>query len=349
MGREGMIALTKTDPRPGLTLTRVAVPEPGPGQVRARVKLAGICGTDGHIYAWDRWAASRIRPPLVIGHEWMGVVDAVGPGVQGIRPGNRVTAEMHFYCGECRPCRTGQPHLCDNLRIGGVDTDGAFAPYVVVPARNVWKLDAAIPDEVAAMMDPLGNAVHAAMEFSLTGATVAITGAGPIGLAAVAIARRAGATAVFVTETSATRRRLAQQLGADLVLDPCEEHPVARVLEATGGEGVDVLLEMAGHPEAIRQGLQMVRPGGSVAQLGLPSEPVHLDLGELVVLKGLTVRGIHGRKIFQTWHQLTELLRGGLDVRPIITHRFGLTEFGQAFELLKEAQCGKIILEIPEP
>lgn len=346
---ERMVALTKTRPGPGLTLTRVDIPPVGPGEVRARVKLAGICGTDGHIYRWDRWAASRIRPPVVIGHEWMGIVDAVGPGVEGLQPGDRVTAEMHFYCGQCRPCHTGQVHLCRKLRIGGVDTDGAFAPYVVVPARNVWKLHPAIPDEVAAIMDPLGNAVHTALEFPLAGATVAITGAGPIGLAAIAIARRAGATAIFVTETSEVRRRLARELGADRVVDPRAVDPVDEVLKATDGEGVDVLLEMSGHPEAIRQGLRMVRPGGGVAQLGLPPEPTTVELGEQIVLKGLTIKGIHGRRIFQTWQQTSELLRGGLDVRPIITHRFELSAFEEAFRLLSSGQCGKIILEIPEP
>ena len=345
----GMPALVKARPGPGLTLTRVAVPRAGPGQVRARVRLAGICGTDGHIYGWDRWAAGRIRPPVVIGHEWVGVVDEVGPGVEGLRPGDRVTAEMHFYCGQCRPCRAGQPHLCRQLRIGGVDVDGAFASYVVVPARNVWKLDPAIPDEVAAIMDPLGNAVHTALAFPLAGATVAVTGAGPIGLAAIAVARRAGATAIFVTEVSASRRRLAEAMGADRVMDPRAVDPVAEVMAATGGEGVDVLLEMSGHPDAVRQGLRMVRPGGAVAQLGLPPEPVPVELGEQVVMKGLTVRGIHGREIFRTWQQTSELLRGGLDVRPIITHRLPLAAFEEAFQLLAGGQCGKIVLEIPEP
>ncbi|WP_324668510.1 L-threonine 3-dehydrogenase [Geochorda subterranea] len=343
----GMAALAKLHPGPGLRLTRVEVPGVGPGQVRARVQLAGICGTDGHIYAWDRWAASRIRPPVVLGHEWMGLVDAVGPGVEGIEPGDRVTAEMHFYCGQCRACRAGQPHLCRHLRIGGVDTDGAFAQYVVVPARNVWRLDPSIPDEVAAIMDPLGNAVHTALAFPLSGATVAVTGAGPIGLAAIAVARRAGATAIFVTETSAPRRRLAALMGADRVMDPRDVDAVAVVLEATGGEGVDVLLEMSGHPDAIRQGLRMVRPGGAVAQLGLPPGEVTLELGEQVVMKGLTLKGIHGREIFRTWMQTSELLRGGLDVRPIVTHRLPLEAYEEAFELLASGQCGKIVLEIP--
>ncbi|MBE3599080.1 MAG: L-threonine 3-dehydrogenase [Limnochordaceae bacterium] len=347
MGHGLMPALVKEAPGPGLVLTERPVPEPGPGQVRARVILAGICGTDGHIYAWDEWAAGRIRPPVVIGHEWMGVVDAVGPGVEDVRVGERISAEMHFYCGRCRPCRTGQPHLCTRLVIGGVDVDGAFASYVVVPAQNVWKLDPAIPDEVGAIMDPLGNAVHTALEFPLAGATVAVTGAGPIGLAAVAVARKAGATAIFVTEVSPERRRLAERMGADLVLDPSAADPVERVLRETGGEGVDVLLEMSGHPAAMVQGLQMVRPGGSVAQLGLPSRPLTVDLGRLVVLKGLTVRGIHGRRIFTTWHQLSEMLRGGLDVRPIITHRFRLEEYGRAFEMLASGRCGKILLEVP--
>lgn len=343
-----MLALEKGAPGPGARLVERPVPEPGPGQVLIQVTTASICGTDVHIYKWNEWAQARIQPPLIFGHEFCGRLAALGPGVDPDRYplGAYVTAEMHMACGQCYYCRTGQAHICQKIRIGGVDTDGCFASYVVVPAANVWRLDPSIPEEVASIMDPLGNAVHTSLAVPLIGRHVLITGAGPIGLASAAIARLAGAASVTVTDPSSYRRALAGRMGAR-ALDPQDE-VVRRLLEETDGLGIDVVLEMSGHPEAIRQGLAALKKGGEMLLLGLPHEPVALDLAEGVIFKEITLRGINGRRMFQTWYQTQSLLKSGLDVRPIITHRFPMERYEEAFELMASGQCGKVILIPPQ-
>ncbi|MFO7254368.1 MULTISPECIES: L-threonine 3-dehydrogenase [Limnochorda] len=344
-----MMALAKVAPAPGAQLVERPVPHPGPGEVLIQVTTAAICGTDVHIYQWNPWAQARLKLPLIFGHEFCGRLAALGPGVDPERfpVGAPVTAEMHFACGWCAYCRTGQAHICQNIQIGGVDRDGCFASYVVVPAANVWKLDGTIPHEVAAIMDPLGNAVHAALATPLTGRHVLITGAGPIGLASIGIARLAGAAGVTASDPSPYRRTLAERMGAQ-ALDP-QDRLIPRLLEATGGLGVDVVLEMSGHPEAIRQGLAALRKGGEMILLGLPHQPVTLDLGEGVIFKEITLRGLNGRRMFQTWYQTAALLRAGLDVRPLITHRFPLERYQEAFELIASGQCGKVLLIPPQP
>ncbi|BAS26044.1 L-threonine 3-dehydrogenase [Limnochorda pilosa] len=344
-----MLALEKARPEPGARLVERPVPEPGPGQVLVQVTTASICGTDVHIYEWNEWARARLTVPRVFGHEFCGRLVSVGPGVNPaeFQPGTYVTAEMHMACGRCYYCRTGQSHICQDVRIGGIDADGSFAQYVAVPAANVWKLDPSIPEEVASILDPLGNAVHTALSVPLTGRHVLVTGCGPIGLISVAIARMAGAASITATDVSAYRRELASRLGAR-ALDP-REGVLPRMLEQTDGLGADVVLEMSGHPTAIRDGLSSLKKGGEMVLLGLPGEPVALDLGEGIIFKEITLRGINGRRIFQTWYQVQALLQAGLDIRPVITHRFPLERYQEAFELAASGQCGKIILVPPQP
>ena len=339
-----MKALRKMRPQRGAQLESVGIPTLGPTDVLVRVRAASICGTDLHIYGWDRWSASRIHPPLTFGHEFCGVVEKVGDEVTTIRSGDFVTAEMHVNCGHCRPCRMGQPHVCQNVKILGIDADGCFAEFVRIPARNVWKVDPAIPEHYAAIMDPLGNAVHTVLAGEIAGLNVLVTGAGPIGLMAIAVARAAGCATLFATEVNTHRRELAKKMGADEALDPSQGDVVKHVLDATDGAGVDVMLEMSGHPDAIHKGFQMLRPGGRASLLGIPKDPVTLDLVNDVIFKGATVQGIYGRRMFETWVQMTELLKHGrLNLEPLFKERMPLEKFDDAFSLLESGQAGKIL------
>ncbi|HTQ86586.1 MAG TPA: L-threonine 3-dehydrogenase [Candidatus Solibacter sp.] len=340
-----MQALRKPRPEPGAQIESVPVPAARAGEALVRVRAASICGTDLHIYHWDAWSASRLRPPLTFGHEFCGVVESVGEGVTGFARGDRVTAEMHVACGHCRPCRAGQPHVCQNVRILGIDKDGCFAEFVSIPATNLWKLDAAIPDHYAAIMDPLGNAVHSVLAGPIAGATVAVTGCGPIGLMSIVVAKACGCSTIYATEVSPHRAKLAGEMGADLVLNPKETDATARVLAETGGAGVDVLLEMSGNPAAIRAGLHMLRPGGRASLLGIPSEPVTLDLLGDVIFKGATVLGIYGRRMYETWLEMTALLRDGrLKLDPLFKERMRLGEYARAFQMLEQGAAGKVLL-----
>ena len=340
-----MQALRKPRPEPGAQIESVPVPTPRPGEVLVRVRAASICGTDLHIYHWDKWSASRLHPPLTFGHEFCGVVEAVGEGVTRFAPGDRVTAEMHVACYHCRPCRAGQPHLCQNVRILGIDQDGCFAEFVRIPATNLWKLDAAIPDHYAAIMDPLGNAVHSVLAGPIAGATVAVTGCGPIGLMSIAVAKACGCSTLYATEISPHRAKLAREMGADVVLNPRETDAAADVLRETDGAGVDVLLEMSGNPAAVRQGFAMLRSGGRASLLGIPAEPVTLDLLGDVIFKGATVLGIYGRKMFETWLQMDALLRGHrLNLEPLFKERLRLGDYARAFQLLEQGAAGKVLL-----
>ncbi len=339
-----MKALRKMRPQRGAQIESVPIPTPGPAEVLVRVRAASICGTDLHIYDWDPWSASRIRPPMTFGHEFCGIVEKVGEEVTSVRPGDFVSAEMHVNCGHCRSCRSGQPHVCQNLKIIGLDEDGCFAEFVRIPARNIWKIDPAIPEHYAAILDPLGNAVHTVLAGEIAGQNVAVTGAGPIGLMAIAVARACGCALIFATEVHPHRRELAKKMGADVALDPSEGDVVARVREATDG-GVDVLLEMSGHPAAIRQGFQMLRPGGRASLLGIPSQPVTLDLVNDVIFKGASVQGIFGRRMFETWVQMTDLLKDRrLNLEPLFQERLPLEKFDDAFSLLESGRAGKILL-----
>lgn len=331
-------------PEQGAQLESVPPPTLGPSDVLVRVRAASICGTDLHIYHWDQWSASRIRPPVTFGHEFCGTIEQIGSEVEGLNAGDFVSAEMHVNCGHCRACHAGQPHLCRNVKIIGIDADGCFAELVRIPARNIWKIDRAIPEHYAAILDPLGNAVHTVLAGDIAGQTVAITGCGPIGLMSIAVARACGCSTIFATEINPHRRALAKQMGADEVLDPHSCDPVAEVLEATGADGVDVLLEMSGNPAAIRQAFKMLRQGGRASLLGIPSEPVTLDLLGDVIFKGATVQGIYGRKMFQTWEQMSSLLKSGrLNLDPLFNEKLPLDRFLEAFNLLEKGQAGKIL------
>jgi len=339
-----MKALRKMRPERGATVESVPVPTPGPIEVLVRVKAASICGTDLHIYGWDRWSASRIKPPMTFGHEFCGIIEAVGSEVTSVKPGDFVSAEMHVNCAHCRPCRMGQPHVCQNVKIIGIDTDGCFAEFVKIPIRNIWKVDPAIPEHYAAILDPLGNAVHTVLAGEISAQNVVVTGAGPIGLMSINVARACGAATIFATEVNAHRRELALKMGADVAIDPSKGDAVAQVLDATDGAGADVLLEMSGHPDAIHQGFQMLRAGGRASLLGIPKDPVTFDLVNDVIFKGATVQGIYGRKMFETWVQMTELLKHHrLNLEPLFKERVPLDNFEQAFSLLESGLAGKIL------
>src|SRR5580692_5563488 len=322
-----MKALRKVQAARGLSLEKTVVPAIGPTDVLVRVRAASICGTDLHIYGWDRWSQGRIKPPVTLGHEFCGVVERVGEEVKELEPGDFVSAEMHVNCGHCHQCRLGEAHICQNLRIIGIDQDGAFAEFVKIPASNIWKLDPAIPEHYGAILDPLGNAVHTVL-------------AGPI-----AVAKACGSSTVFATETNENRRAMAKKMGADVVLNPAAEDAVARILADTNGTGVDALLEMSGNPTAIQQGFKVLRAGGRASLLGIPTENVPLDLVNDVIFKGATVQGIYGRRMYGTWVQMTALLKAGrLNLEPLFGEREPLEKFENAFLKLQGGLAGKILL-----
>ena len=340
-----MLAVVKPEPAPGAEVREVAIPRFGPNEVLVKVRIASICGTDLHIYEWDRWAQSRIHPPLIPGHEFCGEVVACGNEVTTVKEGDLVSAEMHVACGKCLQCRTGEAHICQNVRIIGVDANGAFAEYVVIPESNIWKLDPAIPQEYASILDPLGNAVHSVLAGEIAAKTVAITGCGPIGLFAIAVARAVGAAQVFAIEVNEHRRKIAGQMKADVVLDPSSQDVRAEILERTGGLGADVVLEMAGNPKAIRTAFDIVRRGGRISLLGLTSKPISLNFSEDIIFKGITIQGINGRRMYQTWYQMTALLKAGkLDLHPAITDRIAMKDFSSAMERLKTGEASKILV-----
>jgi threonine 3-dehydrogenase len=341
-----MHAIVKQRRAPGLTVTTVPKPSPGPGEVLIAVRHAGMCGTDLHIADWDAWAQGRINPPLVIGHEFAGEVTAVGDGVAEIRPGQLVTAEGHIVCGHCLQCRTGNSHICRRTRIIGVDRDGAFAEYIVMPATNVLPLEG-IPTDVGAIMDPMGNAFHAVLTAEIPGSIVFVVGCGPIGCFAVGVARAAGAAKVIASDINPKRLALAARMGAHVTIDAGRDDVARRVLEETGGEGADVVCEMSGVPSALHQALAAARMGGRVQLLGIPTGEVPIDFANEIIFKGLTLYGVIGRKMYETWHQMRRYLSAGLfDPRPVITHRFPLARVDDALAAIRSGDAGKIILEI---
>jgi threonine 3-dehydrogenase len=348
-----MRALRKTRRGPGAELVEIPVPEPKDDEVLVRVHAASICGTDIHMLEWNEWAEARIATvPMTFGHEVAGTVHAVGDEVHHLQPGAFVAAETHIACGHCSTCQTGRAHICENLRILGVDTEGAFAGYVVVPATNAWVVGEGIDPDVASVMEPFGNAVHAT--FGTGGGediatnSVAVIGCGPIGMFAVGIVRALGAFEVIAIEPNAYRRSKAEAMGADVLVDPFEVDPVEAVLEKTSGVGVEVVLEMSGNSVAIDQGTRMLARGGRMSLLGLPDASVTLDLNDQVIFKEARLQGITGREMFRTWQQTTTLLSTGrVDVTPVITHRFPLDRWQEAFDVTASGSSGKVIL-VPE-
>ncbi len=338
-----MQALVKPAPEPGLALVEVADPELGPDDVLIRTRRMAICGTDLHIYDWDDWAAATVPTPLVIGHEFMGVVAAVGEHVDDVAPGARVTAEGHITCGRCRNCRAGRRHLCRNTVGVGIQRDGAFAEYVAVPAFNVYPIPDHIDDDTAAVLDPLGNAVHTALAFDLVGEDVLITGAGPIGLMATPIAQRAGARHVVVSDVSGARLQLAERLGATRTVNVAEDRIAGVMSELGMSEGFDVGLEMSGAPAALTEMIETMNHGGRIALLGLvpAGTPVPWDQ---VIFKGLTLQGIYGRKMFDTWYKAAALLGEGLDVSPIFSKPYAMSDYEAAFEAVRTGEEAKVLL-----
>ena len=343
-----MQAIVKSSRAPGLKVTTVPKPSPGPGEVLIRVRHAGVCGTDLHIADWNAWAQGRVKPPIVVGHEFAGEIESVGDGVTGLRSGHLVTAEGHIVCGHCLQCRTGNGHICQNTRIIGVDRDGAFAEYIVMPATNVLTLDGGtIPTEVGAIMDPMGNAFHTVLTAEIPGSTVFIVGCGPIGCFAVGIARAAGATKVIASDVNPKRLALATTMGAHVTINPKTDDVVKAVLAETAGEGADVVCEMSGVPSALHQAFAAVRMGGRVQLLGIPDGMVPMDFANEIIFKGITVYGVIGRKMYQTWHQMRRFLIGGqFDPRPVITHKFPLPKIDDALAAIRSGDAGKVILEI---
>lgn len=341
-----MKAVAKTKPAPGAEIIEVDIPTAGPDEVLVKVLATSICGTDLHIFDWNEWAQSRIkRIPLIMGHELCGEIVELGDHVKNLKKGDIVSAETHIACGHCYLCHTGNAHICMNGSIFGVDINGVFADYAVVPASNAWVLDQRIPKDYASVMEPLGNAIHTVLAGDITGNTVLVTGCGPIGLMSIAVARICGATQIFATEINDFRIELARKAGADKVLNPKKDRIVSTILKDTAGLGVDVVLEMSGNPTAIKEAFSALRPGGRYSILGIPDEPMEIDLGKDIVFKYATVQGINGRLMFSTWHKTSRFLSSNrLDLEPIITHRFPLVEFEKGMELMRSGNCGKILL-----
>ncbi|MGI6126378.1 MAG: L-threonine 3-dehydrogenase [Planifilum sp.] len=340
-----MRALVKHHRAFGAELQEVPIPTIGPDEVLIQVKCATMCGTDVHIYTWDDWAAGRVNPPYVFGHEFSGVVVEVGEKVTSVKPGDRVSAETHIVCGVCPPCRRGEAHVCLNTKIIGVDRDGCFAEYVAMPEQNLWKVDDDRPFEIASVMEPMGNAVHTTLSGPVVGKKVAVIGCGPIGLMAISVARAAGAATVIALDVNDFRLDLANRMGATQLIHSGRVDAVKEILSLTDGEGVDVVLEMSGHPTAIQQGFRVLTGGGRMAMLGLPTRPVEVDITQDIVFKGVTVHGITGRRMFETWEQTDGLLKtGAIDLEPLITHRLPLEEYEKAFELMMSGRCGKVVL-----
>jgi len=339
-----MRALVKAKAEPGLWMEELPVPEIGPNDVLIRVKKTGICGTDLHIYNWDPWSERTIQVPMAIGHECAGEVHAIGSHVTGLAPGDRVSVEGHVTCGHCRNCRAGRRHLCRNTRGLGVNRQGCFADYVAMPAVNVFPLTPDIPDDVAAFLDPLGNAVHTALSFDLVGEDVLIVGAGPIGLMAAAVVKHVGARYVVITDVNEYRLDIARKIGVSYAVNP-RERQLADVMKHLGmSEGFDVALEMSGNADGFRQMLEAMNNGGRVAILGIPPAPISIDWSQ-VIFKGLVLKGIYGREMFETWYKMASLLQAGMNVSHVLTHRFRAEQFREGFEVMRSGSCGKVILD----
>ena len=339
-----MLALVKSEAGPGLRLEDVPVPNIGINDVLIRVHKTGICGTDLHIESWDPWAARTIKPPLVIGHEFVGDIVEVGSNVTGFKPGDLVSGEGHVVCGKCRHCLAGQRHLCVDTVGLGVGRDGAFAQYVALPMTNIWHHGPGIDEDVAAIFDPFGNAVHTALAFPVLGEDVLVSGAGPIGLMATAVVRHAGARHVVVSEPNAFRRDLAVTMGATLAVDPRERDLHSAQQELGMVEGFDIALEMSGVEAALRGAIDNMAHGGRIAILGIPTDEISLDVNT-IVFNQLTLRGIYGREMYETWYQMTVMLQSGLDIKPAITHRFGFRDFEAAFAAARSGDSGKVIMD----
>ena len=338
-----MKALVKLRPEKGIWMQEIPVPEIGVNDVLIKIIKTSICGTDLHIYKWDDWAQKTIKPPMTIGHEYVGKIVDMGSGVKNLKIGDRVTGEGHIACGHCRNCRRGKLHVCENTLGVGVNRDGAFAEYLSLPAENVVKLDPRIPDEIASIMDPFGNATHTALSFRLIGEDVLITGAGLIGSMATAICRFAGARYVVVSDLSDYRLEIARKMGATLTVNPSKGESIRQAVEKLGMRGFDVGLEMSGSPAAFREMIDNMYNGSKISLLGILPNNTTVDWNE-IIFKALTLKGIYGREMWETWYQMEQMLISGIDLTPVITHRFSIDEYQEGFEVMESGQCGKVIL-----
>jgi len=339
-----MKALVKQKAEPGIWLDEIPEPSPGHNDVLIRVNRTAICGTDIHIFNWDEWAAKTIPVPMAVGHEFSGVIEEVGSEVRGLKPGDRVSGEGHITCGHCRNCRAGRRHLCRNTVGVGVNRQGCFAEYLVIPASNVFVLPDAITDDIASILDPLGNATHTALSFDLVGEDVLITGAGPIGIMAAAICRHVGARHVVITDVNDYRLELAARMGASRTVNVTRDSLDEVMGQLRMTEGFDVGLEMSGNPQAFRDMLRTMHHGGKVAVLGIPPGDTAIDWNQ-VIFKGLVIKGIYGREMFETWYKMSSMLQSGLDITPIITHHFPVADFQQGFDVMNSGRSGKVILD----
>jgi threonine 3-dehydrogenase len=341
-----MKALVKAKPEPGIWMEDIPEPDVGPNDVLIRVLETSICGTDLHIVGWDEWAQATIPTPMAIGHEYVGRIAAIGSEVTGLSIGQRVSGEGHITCGRCRNCQGGRRHFCIRTIGVGVNRAGAFAEYVAIPGDNVQPVPDEVPDDIAAILDPLGNATHTALSFDLVGEDVLITGAGPIGMMATAIARHVGARFVVVTDVNDYRLGIASRMGADRVINVATAEVAGVMGELGMNEGFDVGLEMSGAPSALHDAITTMNNGGNIALLGIPAAatPTPIDWND-VIFKGLTLKGIYGRRMFETWYKMLAMLQTGLDVSPVVTHRFAADDFEDAFEVMRSGECGKVILD----
>jgi len=342
-----MKALVKVKAEPGLWLQEVPIPEKGPHDVLIRVLKTSICGTDLHIYNWDEWSQSTIKVPMTIGHEFVGIIENIGEHVKDFKAGDIVSGEGHLVCGRCRNCLAGRRHLCPHTKGIGVNRDGAFAEYLVLPDTNVWYCDSNIPLDVLSCFDPFGNAAHTALSFDVLGEDVLITGAGPIGIMAAAIVKHAGARFVVVTDINPYRLQLAQKMGATRVLDIRKDSLTDTMKQLGMKEGFDVGLEMSGSPKAMEQMLPTMAHGGNIAVLGILPQDTGLDWNTLI-FNSLTIKGIYGREMYETWYKMTVMLQSGLDISPVITHRFKYELFREGFEVMNSGKSSKVVLDWSE-
>ncbi len=345
-----MFAITKAKPERGIWFSdQPTLTAPGRGMVMVDVIAAGICGTDYHIFRWDQWSSGRIRTPMTIGHEFVGRISAIGEDVSGYEIGERVSAECHIACGQCTLCRTGNAHICEKTEIIGVDRPGAFAERVEIPASNLWKVPDVIPDRHAAVFDPVGNAMHMVTTADVTSRNVLIVGGGPIGLFAAAIAKAHGARSVSVQEPNQARAAIAAELEPDLVVNPRDPDCTSRILELTDGRGPDVVLEVSGNGAALNAALDIAAPGATVALLGIPGGPVELDLGGKVVMKGVSLLGVTGRRMYETWFQVEAfMLKNPELIDKVVTHILPARDFEQGFQLMDDGACGKVVLDFQD-
>jgi threonine 3-dehydrogenase len=342
-----MKAIMKVVAGRGFVLRDAPRPQIGPHEALLRVSAVGICGTDVHIYDWDEWAAGRVRPPIVGGHEFVGVVEEVGRDVAHVAPGARVSGEGHITCGRCRFCRTGRGHICRDVEIIGVDRDGCFAEYLAMPADNLWPVPREISDRHAAIFDPLGNAMHSVTSTQVSGRSVLVIGAGAIGLFAVAIARAAGAVRIFVAEPNAMKRAIAEEVGADIVFDPAETGAEEKIVAATEGLGPEVVMEMSGAQGGLKSAFHLVQNGGEVVLMGLPRREVAVDWAEDIIFKGITIHAVSGRRMFDTWYQSQRFLQSGrVDVDPVITHTLDFEDYETGFAALLAGEAAKVVLTL---